>query len=84
MYGRPYSLYLRERVVAAVESGRSHRDVASSFGVAVSSVVKWSQCYRATGSAAALPMGGRRGRGAGEQLRCDDRVSPSRISLVCS
>ena len=57
---RPYSLDLRERVVAAVESGRSVRDVASSFGVSVSSVVKWSQRYRATGSAAALPMGGRR------------------------
>ena len=55
---RPYSLDLRERVVAAVESGRTVRDVASSFGVSVSSVVKWSQRYRATGSAAALPMGG--------------------------
>ena len=43
-----------------VESGRTVRDVASSFGVSVSSVVKWSQRYRATGSAAALPMGGRR------------------------
>ena len=42
------------------ESGRTVRDVASSFGVSVSSVVKWSQRYRATGSAAALPMGGRR------------------------
>ena len=40
---RPYSLDLRERVVAAVESGRTVRDVASSFGVSVSSVVKWSQ-----------------------------------------
>ena len=30
---RPYSLDLRERVVAAVESGRTVRDVASSFGV---------------------------------------------------
>ena len=57
---RPYSLDLRERVVAAVESGRTVRDVASSFGVSVSSVVKWSQRYRATGSAAALPMGGHR------------------------
>ena len=43
---RPYSLDLRERVVAAVESSRSDRDVASRFGVAVSSVVKWSQRNR--------------------------------------
>ncbi|MFQ5696471.1 MAG: IS630 family transposase [Terriglobia bacterium] len=57
---RPYSLDLRERVVAAVESGRRVREVASSFGVSVSSVVKWSQRYRRTGSAAAKPMGGGR------------------------
>ena len=57
---RPYSLDLRERVVAAVESDRRVREVASSFGVSVSSVVRWSQRYRETGSAAAKPMGGRR------------------------
>jgi transposase-like protein len=50
---RPYSLDLRERVVAAVESGRRVREFASSFGVSVSSLVKWSQRYRRTGSAAA-------------------------------
>jgi transposase len=34
--------------------------VAATFGVSVASVVKWSQRFRATGSAAAKPMGGRR------------------------
>ena len=57
---RPYSLDLRERVVARVASGRPVREVASTFGVSVSSVVKWSQRFRAIGSAAAKPMGGRR------------------------
>lgn len=57
---RPYSNDLRERVVAAVASGRSCREVASLFGVSVASVVKWSQRHRATGSAAARPMGGHR------------------------
>ena len=57
---RPYSLDLRERVVSAVESGRTCRDVASSFGVSVSSVVKWSQKSRRTGSVAPEPMGGHR------------------------
>jgi transposase len=57
---RPYSLDLSERVVAAVESGRPVREVSSIFGVSVSSVVKWSQRYHRTGSAAALAMGGRR------------------------
>jgi len=57
---RPYSLDLRERVVAAVESGQSCRAVAKTFGVGVSSVVKWSQRHRETGSVAAKPMGGKR------------------------
>lgn len=57
---RPYSLDLRERVVAAVAGGQSCRTVAARFGVSVASVVKWSQRFRATGSAAAKPMGGRR------------------------
>lgn len=57
---RPYSLDLRERVVAAVEGGESCRCVAATFGVSVASVVKWSQRYRATGSAAAKRMGGYR------------------------
>ena len=56
---RPYSLDLRERVVAAA-AGQSCRAVAKRFGVSVSSVVKWRQRARATGSAAAKPMGGRR------------------------
>ncbi len=58
---RAYSLDLRERVVGAVAAGGRCRAVAATFGVSVSSVVKWSQRFRATGSAAPLPMGGRRG-----------------------
>ena len=57
---RPYSLDLRERVVAAVNGGESCRSVAARFGVSVSSVVKWSQRFRATGSAAPAKMGGYR------------------------
>jgi putative transposase len=57
---RPLSNDLRKRVVAAAVSGESCRSVASRFGVAVSSVVKWSQRYRATGSVAPGKMGGHR------------------------
>jgi transposase len=57
---RAYSLDLRERVVAAVAAGSSCRQVAATFKVSVASVVKWSQRFRATGSAAALKVGGRR------------------------
>ncbi|MGZ9021617.1 MAG: IS630 family transposase [Rhodoplanes sp.] len=59
---RPLSNDLRKRVVAAVSGGESCRSVASRFGVAVSSVVKWSQRYRATGSVAPGKMGGHRKR----------------------
>src|SRR3981189_3720186 len=58
--GRAYSLDLRERVVAAVAAGESCRSVAVTFKVSVASVVKWSQRFRATGSAAARKVGGRR------------------------
>jgi transposase len=59
---RPLSLDLRERVVAAVLAGETCRSVATRFGVAVSSVVKWSQRHRATGSVAPGQMGGHRKR----------------------
>lgn len=59
---RPLSNDLRERVVAAVLGGESCRSAATRFGVAVSSVVKWSQRYRATGSVAPGRMGGHRKR----------------------
>ena len=57
---RPLSNDLRERVVAAVCGGESCRAVAARFGVAVSSVVKWSQRYRTSGSVAPGKMGGHR------------------------
>jgi len=55
---RPYSQDLRDRVVGSVASGRTCRATAALFGVSVASVVKWSQRWRATGSAAAKQMGG--------------------------
>src|SRR6202163_1695286 len=57
---RPLSNDLRKRVVTAVSKGESCRSAAVRFGVAVSSVVKWSQRYRATGSVAPGQMGGHR------------------------
>lgn len=59
---RALSNDLRERVVAAVGGGESCRSVAARFGVAVSSVVQWSQRQRATGSVAPGRMGGHRKR----------------------
>jgi transposase len=59
---RPYSNDLRARVVLAVRSGETCRSVANRFGVSVSSVVKWSQRERTTGSVAPARMGGYRRR----------------------
>ncbi|WP_085983245.1 IS630 family transposase [Methylosinus sp. LW4] len=57
---RPLSNDLRERVVAASAASESCRSVAQRFGVAASSVVKWSQRLRSTGSVAPAKIGGRR------------------------
>ena len=59
---RPLSNDLRERVVSAVKEGASCRAVAARFDVAVSSVVKWSQRHRSTGSVAPGKVGGHRKR----------------------
>ena len=56
----PLSNDLRKRVIAAVLRGESCRTVAARFDIAVSTVVKWSQRYRATGSVAPGKMGGHR------------------------
>lgn len=57
---RAYSNDLRDRAVSAVIAGETTRAVATRFGVAVSSVVKWHQRYRATGSVAPDKIGGHR------------------------
>src|SRR5271155_3619044 len=55
---KPYSEDLRTRVVALVEGGAACREAAEQFSVGVSSVVRWAQRLRETGSVAAKPMGG--------------------------
>ena len=56
---RPYSMDLRERVVAAVtQEGQSRNQAANRFGVAISTAVKWLERYETTGSVAPGQMGG--------------------------
>jgi transposase len=55
-----YSMDLRERVVAAVAAGETCRSTADRFSVSVSSVVRWSQRARATGTPAPRRRGGQR------------------------
>lgn len=57
--GRPYSMDLRERVVAAVErEGLSRRQAAARFGVSYSAAIAWLKRVGATGSVAPGQMGG--------------------------
>ena len=56
---KPYSLDLRERVVAAVEEdGLSRNQAAARFGVAVSTAIHWVRRHRETGSVAPSKIGG--------------------------
>jgi transposase len=59
---KPYSNDLRERAVARVSAGESVRSVAAILSISASSVVKWAQRSRATGSVAPGQMGGHRPR----------------------
>lgn len=57
---KPYSNDLRTRVVAAVAAGSNCRAVAARFDIAPSTVVKWSQRKRQTGSVSPAKFGGHR------------------------
>lgn len=57
--GKPYSMDLRERVVAAVESGGlSCNRAAKQFGLGISTVIRWVKRLDETGSVAPGQMGG--------------------------
>ncbi len=59
---RPYSLDLRERVVAQVARGMKHQAVADLNGIVSSTVSKWCGRKRESGTPAAKPMGGHKPR----------------------
>ena len=55
---KPLSMDIRERAMARLDAGETVRAVAVALSVAPSSVVKWSQRRRITGSAAPGKIGG--------------------------
>jgi len=58
---RPYSMDLRDRVVAAVEQeGMSRNQAAARFGIAVSTAVHWLRRYHTTGDVKPSKIGGHR------------------------
>ena len=78
--GKPYSVDLRKRVVAAIEGGMSRNQAAKQFGVAISTAIGWMQRVEQTGSVAPGQMGGHKPKTiSGEQaawlsqrIRSDD------------
>lgn len=67
--GRAYSLDLRSRVVALIESGVSRHKAAAHFAVSVATAIRWAQRKRDTGA-----LRRRRQAGAG---RCHcRRIAP--------
>jgi len=70
---KPYSLDLRERVVAACQAGGQQAAVADQFSVSLSFVAKLLRRHRTHASAAALPPG----RGPAPRL---DSLALARLS----
>src|SRR3954469_24340822 len=56
--GKPLSMDLRGRALAAVDAGMSRRAAAGRFGVSVSSVIRWDAQRRTIGSFEPKPQGG--------------------------
>jgi transposase len=59
---KPYSLDLRQRVVAQVARGMTRQAVADLNGIVSSTVTKWCGRARESGTPQAKPMGGHRPR----------------------
>ena len=55
---RPLSMDIRERAMARLDAGETVRAIAEALSVAPSSVVKWSERRRETGSVAPGKIGG--------------------------
>ncbi len=59
--GKPYSMDLRERVVAAIEGGMSTRQAAARFSIGIATAGTWARLKRATGNVRPAKQGKPRG-----------------------
>ena len=48
--GKPYSMDLRERVVAAIEGGESTHQAAARFAIGIATAGVWARLKRSTGN----------------------------------
>ena len=63
---KQYSADLRERLLGAIDAGLPQAEAARLFGVGLSTIKRWRQRHRQTGSVAASPRSGRSRRIARE------------------
>jgi transposase len=55
--GKPYSMDLRERVIAAIEGGMSTRRAAARFSIGIATAGTWARLKRATGEVTPAKQG---------------------------
>jgi transposase len=74
----PYSLDLRERVLARKEADETNREIAAALWISRSCVSKWTKRKRETGSLAPAQIGGYKPRTlSGESADWCGRASPA-------
>src|SRR5512143_1553599 len=81
---KPYSQDLRERVIAALETGKTQAEVAAQFQIHKSTLEKWWYRWRDTGSCAAWPpaSGPKRTLQAAEKLIREEIKKQSDLTLA--
>src|SRR5687768_5554401 len=56
---KQYSVDFRERLLGAIDAGLMQAEASRLFGLGTSTITRWRQQYRATGSVAPEPRPGR-------------------------
>jgi transposase-like protein len=77
---RPYSLDLRNQVVASIEVGASRHEAAERFEVSASSATRWMQRFVQSGTAAAKLMGGQHVAFVWRDI-CESRAYPTHVYM---
>jgi len=62
--GKPYSMDLRQRVVAAIEGGLSTRQAAARFAIGIATAGTWARAEAGDGGGSACQTGQAEGRRA--------------------
>ncbi len=78
---KQYSVDLRERLLGAIDAGLSQAEASRLFGVGTSTITRWRQQRRETGSLAPKPRPGRRPAIGPDQAAALQRSSRRRTRM---